>query len=119
MFFSTVTNNPEEALFSSYIVGLILSQGLDATELAVLGRLIIDVGEVLVTLSVLLAAREAEEKTELANNNSETAAKGKTDTTQTDPDSIQAIIRELQQQNQYLQKQIWDMQEVLSRLKNN
>ncbi len=96
MAFQNLTENPQESIVGITILGLLLAQELNAIEVGVLGRVFIYLGEVLATISILMTAQEA--------------TVGKADTIKTDGDDISAIISKLQQQNQYLQEQIWELQ---------
>lgn len=122
MDFENLTENPQETTIALTILGLLFAQGLTAINAGVLGRIFIYLGEVLTTISVFMVAKEAEENTQ-AKQVEETkentiAIASKEDTEKTDGDSIRVIISELQQRNQYLQDQIWALQEELQCIKN-
>lgn len=110
MSFSNLVENPQETTLLTAVLGVFLSQGLTATELNVLGRLIIYFGEAFVTISILQAAKEALEA--LATNNH----KAVTDEAKVPPENVLAVIMQLQQENQNLQEQIWALQEKISLL---
>lgn len=110
--FSDLTENPPETALLTAVLGLVLSQGLTTTEQNVLGRLIIYFGEALVTVSVLQAAHEAEEA--LAAHNAKTMTVSENDEATISPDNLLALIKQLQQENQSLQEQIWVLQEKVS-----
>lgn len=103
MVFAKLIENPEEMMLTSLILGTILSQGLTFVELGVLARLINNVSDVVATFAVLAAARDIEITAKLTTD--------KDNIIKTKLDNTQAIIKELQQQNQNLQEQIWTLQE--------
>ena len=88
MDFENLTENPQETTVALTSLGLLIAQELKAADIDVLGRMLIYLGEVLTTISILMLTQEANE----------------------DKDRIEKMIYELQKQNQYLQKQIWDLQ---------
>lgn len=88
MDFENLTENPQETTVGITTLGLLITQGLNATDIGVLSRIFIYLGEVFATISVLMLAQEANE----------------------DKEHIEKMICELQKQNQYLQKQIWNLQ---------
>lgn len=88
MDFENLTENPQETTVALTSLGLLIAQGLKAVDMDLLGRMLIYFGEVLTTISVLMLAQEANE----------------------DKEHIEKMICELQKQNQYLQKQIWNLQ---------
>lgn len=102
MAFESLTEKPQEATIEMTLLGLFLAQNLDTVDMGVLGRFLIFLGEVLVTVAVLQAAQETKESQAKTADKEEAAA--------TTIDNIKASISELQQQNQYLQEQIWAMQ---------
>lgn len=122
MAFENLTENPQESTIVITIVGLLLVQGLNAINAGVLGRTLLYLGDVVTTIAVLMAAKEAEENTlakqveATKENKITTVSKG--DTAKTDGDNIRIIISELQQRNQYLQEQIWALQEELLSIQN-
>lgn len=113
MSFSNLVENPQETTLLTAVIGTFLSQGLTATELNVLGRLIIYFGEAFVTISILQAAKEALEA--LATNNHK-AVTDESDEAKVPPENVLAVIMQLQQENQNLQEQIWALQEMVSLL---
>ncbi len=117
MSFQKLTDNPQESTIVLTILGLLFSQGLNVVDAGVLGRIFIYLGEVLTTISILMAAKETEENAEAAMESSITT--GSVDElVKADVGNIKEIISELQQQNQYLQKQIWVLQEALASIQN-
>jgi len=122
MAFENLTENPQESTIALTIVGLLLAQGLNAINAGVLGRTLFYLGEVVTTIAVLTAANEAEEnilaKQVEATKENKITTVSKEDTAKTDEDNIRVIISELQQQNQYLQDQIWALQEELLSIQN-
>ena len=88
MDFENLTENPQEVTVALTSLGLLIAQELKAVDIDLLGRMLIYLGEVLTVISVLMLTQEANE----------------------DKDRIEKMIYELQKQNQYLQKQIWDLQ---------
>ena len=88
MDFENLTENPQEVTVALTSLGLLIAQELKAVDIDLLGRILIYLGEVLTVISVLMLTQEANE----------------------DKDRIEKMIYELQKQNQYLQKQIWDLQ---------
>jgi uncharacterized protein YlxW (UPF0749 family) len=110
MIFKNLSENPQESTLVLTILGLIFTQGLNVVETGVLGRIFIYLGEVVTTISILMAAKEAEE----AVTNEKDMTVTSEDTITVDVDNIRKIINELQQQNQCLQDQIWALQEELS-----
>lgn len=122
MAFENLTENPQDSTIVLTIVGLFLAQGLNAVNAGLLGRILIYLGEVVALIAVLTAAKEAEENTlakqvEATKENKITTV-SKEDAAKTDEDNIRVIISELQQRNQYLQDQIWALQEELLRIQN-
>ncbi|AIF50770.1 hypothetical protein [Pelosinus sp. UFO1] len=122
MAFENLTENPQDSTIVLTIVGLFLAQGLNAVNAGLLGRILIYLGEVVALIAVLTAAKEAEENTlakqvEATKENKITTV-SKEDAAKTDGDNIREIISELQQRNQYLQDQIWALQEELLRIQN-
>jgi hypothetical protein len=115
--FQKLTDNPQESTIVLTILGLLFSQGLNVVDTGVLGRIFIYLGEVLTTISILMAAKETEENAEVAMDNSITTGSVE-DLAKADVGNIKEIISELQQQNQYLQKQIWALQEALVSIQN-
>ena len=114
MIFSDILDHPTETTLVTWIIGILLSEDLPAAELAVFGRLIIDIGEALVTRAVILAAKDALKTTSSQPNDS---ADAENDQMNTDiVDNMQNIIIELFQQNKDLQEQIWELRETLSNL---
>ena len=114
MIFSDILDHPTETTLITWIIGILLSEDLPAAELAVFGRLIIDIGEALVTRAVILAAKDALTMTETSKPNDSDAEKNHIDMVTVD--NMQNIIIELFQQNKYLQEQIWELRESLSNL---
>ena len=111
-----IINHPVRVTLITWIIGIILSDDLDARESSVFGRLIIDIGEAFVTRAVILAAREAlEEEANQANQDNE--SQNDQLNTYLD-DNTQKIISQLCQQNKYLQEQIWELQSSLANLQN-
>lgn len=82
-----LTEHPEETSLTLTVLALTLAQGLDAVEIGVLGRLIVYIGDVLVTIAVLMTAHEAIE------------TKAKNEQTK---DETNEKIRKLEQQNRDL-----------------
>lgn len=101
--FQNITENPQESTVVINILGLLFADGLNAIDAGVLGRFFIYLGEVLTTISVFMVAQEAKENTQVQ---------------QSKEIKENAIISELQQQNQSLQEQIWVLQELLSSIQN-
>lgn len=119
MFFSDLVDNPPETTLITTILGVLLSQGLTVAELGVLGRLIIYFGEVVLTIAVLQAAHDVEELDKVKQNESLATDHNAMIAVENAEakivlDSIHAIIKQLQQQNQDLQEQIWSLQEKMS-----
>lgn len=110
--FSNLTDNPPDTTLLTAVLGILLSQGLTVSEQVILGRLIIYFGEALITNSVLQAAHEADEQAAASEHKAVTTAEN--DEAKILSDSILAIIKELQQENQNLQEQIWTLQEKIS-----
>ncbi|GMA97748.1 hypothetical protein [Pelosinus sp. IPA-1] len=122
MAFENLKENPQDSTIVLTIVGLLLAQGLNAVNAGLLGRILIYLGEVVALIAVLTAAKEEEENTlakqmEATKENKITTV-SKEDAAKTDEDNIRVIISELQQRNQYLQDQIWALQEELLNIKN-
>ena len=111
-----IVNHPVRVTLITWIIGIILAEDLDARESSVLGRLIIDIGEALVTRAVILAARDSlEEEANQANQDNES----QNDQLNTClDDSTKKIISQLCQQNKYLQEQIWELQSSLAKLQS-
>jgi hypothetical protein len=120
MTFQKLTENPQESTIVLTILGLLFTQGLSVVDAGVLGRTFIYLGEVLTTISILMAAKETEENAEAtkAQNENNITTGSIEDTTNADVGNIREIISELQQRNQYLQEQIWALQEELSSIQN-
>lgn len=122
MAFENLTENPQDSTIVLTIIGLLLAQGLDAINAGILGRILIYLGEVVAMVAVLTAAKEAEENTLVkqveATKENKITTVSKEDAVKTDGDNIREIINELQQRNQYLQDQIWGLQEELLRIQN-
>jgi hypothetical protein len=122
MAFENLTENPQDSTIVLTIVGLLLAQGLNAVNAGILGRILIYLGEVVALIAVLTAAKEEEEnilaKQVEATKENKITTVGKEDTAKTDEDDIRVIISELQQRNQYLQNQIWALQEELLSIQN-
>jgi hypothetical protein len=125
MTFQKLTENPRESTVVLTILGLLFTQGLNAVDAGVLGRTFIYLGEVVTTISILMTAKEIEESTQAiqakveATKVNDITTVNAEDLANTDVDSIRIIISELQQRNQYLQEQIWALQEGLSNIQNN
>ena len=47
MDFNDILENPTQTALITWLIGILLAEGLDAIESSVLGRLIIDIGEAL------------------------------------------------------------------------
>lgn len=122
MAFENLTENPQDSTIVLTIIGLLLAQGLNAVNAGLLGRILIYLGEVVALIAVLTAAKEAEEdipaKQVEATKENKIATVSKEDAAKTDEDNIRLIISELQQRNQYLQDQIWALQEELLSIQN-
>lgn len=122
MAFENLTENPQDSTIVLTIIGLLLAQGLNAVNAGLLGRILIYIGEVVALIAVLTAAKEAEEdipaKQVEATKENKIATVSKEDAAKTDEDNIRLIISELQQRNQYLQDQIWALQEELLSIQN-
>ena len=122
MAFENLKENPQDSTIVLTIIGLLLAQGLNAVNAGLLGRILIYLGEVVALIAVLTAAKEEEENTlakqmEATKENKITTV-SKEDAAKTDEDNIREIISELQQRNQYLQDQIWALQEELLNIQN-
>ena len=118
MVFSDLVGNPPETTLITTILGVLLSQGLTVAELGVLGRIIIYFGEAVLTIAVLQAAKDAEEIEKVKQNKllameHDNVTSVDNDETTILLDSIYVIIKQLQQQNQNLQEQIWILQEKM------
>lgn len=111
MTFQNLIENPQEATIELTILGLLFTRDLDAVDAGILGRILFYLGEVVITISVLMAAYEAKEKQAEAKKESKETTDDKTAITKDDIDSIRAILGKLQRQNQCLQEQIWALQE--------
>jgi len=105
MLFANLIENPEETALIPFVLGTILSQGLDVVELGILARLLSDISDVVATYTILKAARDLEITTK--------ALKDKDTMVETALDQTQVLIKELQQQNQHLQAQILILRENL------
>jgi uncharacterized protein YlxW (UPF0749 family) len=103
MAFQTFKENPQESTIILSIIGLLSSDGLSEIDIGVLGRSLIYLGETLQTLALFIAAYQAEEAAKSAQ---EAAIKE------------EKVLTEQQQQNQYLQEQIWALQEALASIQN-
>lgn len=111
MSFSEILENPTQTALLTWVVGVLLSEDLDAGQLSVLGRLIIDVGEAFVTRAVILAAREAANAAKDAQASDTEAA--------SDECSIKMIlgmVSDLYSKNKCLQEQVWELQFIIADL---
>jgi hypothetical protein len=117
MLLCDIINHPVRVTLITWIIGIILSDDLDAREASVFGRLIIDIGEAFVTRAVILAAREAIEE-EAANQASQDKDSQNDQLNTCLDDNTQNIISQLCQQNKYLQEQIWELQSSLAKLQS-
>ena len=95
MDFNDILENPTQTALITWLIGILLAEGLGAIESSVLGRLIIDIGEALVTRGVILAAREAIEASQ-----AKVAEENFIDSTGSD--TLLNTINELYSKNQYL-----------------
>jgi hypothetical protein len=110
MNFSDLIENPPDTTLAITILGILTTQGFSATEMLLIGRLIIFFGEVIITFGALLAALEAAKPTQSCNT---TAADNKNDEPTLTLNNLLMLIKQLQQENRYLQEQIWDLQKHL------
>lgn len=110
MAFQTFKENPQESTIILSILGLFSADGLSSIDIGILGRSLIYLGETLQTIALFIAAYEAEEAAQAAQ-----AATIK-------ENEAMAVINEkfskLQQQNQYLQEQILELQGTLASIQN-
>jgi|GEM_PF-2801236 uncharacterized protein YlxW (UPF0749 family) len=110
MAFQTFKENPQASTIILSVIGLLSADGLSTTDIGVLGRSLIYLGETLQTVALFIAAFEVEEA---ANTSQATEIK---------EDQITTVGKEefgeLQKQNQNLQEQIWTLQETLSKILN-
>jgi hypothetical protein len=113
-----LAENPQETTILLPVLALILSLNLLPADLALLGRLIIYTGQAIFTVGDLLLVKEAEEKAQAEQAKAlqieQAMKKGKHDMAEMGH-SVEETIWMLQQQNQYLQEQIWDITRVIAK----
>ncbi|SDF20582.1 hypothetical protein [Sporomusa acidovorans] len=104
MSIANLFENPPLTSLAVAILGTLATQGLRVADMLVIGRVIIYLGEAIVTVATLQSALETAE----ANKNDQKTADNPD--MQLTMDDILELIKQLQRQNQQLQEQIWDLQ---------
>lgn len=105
MSISNLFENPPLTTLTTAVLGVLATQGLSVSDMLVIGRIIIYLGEAIITVATLQSALELAQST--ANEN-QTATDNHD--AQITMENILELIQQLQQQNQHLQEQIWALQ---------